>query len=204
MTRRHSIAQAPTSPQPWRHASSLLAAAVLALAAAGAHAALAVGARAPDFSVDAALGGKPFRFALAQALARGPVVLYFFPKAYTSGCTIEAHAFAEAAPRFNALGATVIGVSNDDAETIRRFSIEACRNQFAVAADPDSKVIRAYDAKLMLMPGMADRISYVIDRAGRVAYVYGSMSPERHVANTFKAVEGLAAGAAVPRPDGRP
>jgi peroxiredoxin Q/BCP len=79
------------------------------------------------------------------------VVLYFFPKAFTSGCTIEAHAFAEATPRFNALGATVIGVSNDDIDTIKRFSVEACRNQFAVAADTDSRVIRAYDAKLMLI-----------------------------------------------------
>jgi peroxiredoxin len=193
-----------TTPQAWRCASSLLAAAVLALAAAGAHAALAVGARAPEFSVDAARGGKPFKFALAEALARGPVVLYFFPKAFTSGCTIEAHAFAEATPRFNALGATVIGVSNDDAQTIRRFSVEACRNQFAVAADPDSRVIRAYDAKLMLMPGMADRISYVIDRSGRVAYVYGSMSPEGHVSNTLKVVERLAGEAAAPKSDGRP
>jgi peroxiredoxin Q/BCP len=115
------------------------------------------------------------------------VVLYFFPKAFTSGCTIEAHAFAEATPRFNALGATVIGVSND----------EACRNQFAVAADTDSRVIRAYDAKLMLMPGMADRISYVIDRSGRIAYSYSSLNPDRadrHVANTLKVVEGLASG----------
>jgi peroxiredoxin len=174
---------------PW------LAAAALALAAGAAQAALKVGQRAPEFTVDAALGGKPFRFVLAEALARGPVVLYFFPKAFTTGCTIEAHAFAEATPRFNALGATVIGVSNDDADTIRRFSVEACRNQFPVAADPDSKVIRAYDAKVLLMPGMADRISYVIDRSGRVALVHASMNPEGHVTQTLKAVEELAQGA---------
>jgi thioredoxin-dependent peroxiredoxin len=178
-----------------RTTASLLSAAVLAVSAAGVQAALAVGERAPGFTIDAALGGKPFKFALADALARGPVVLYFFPKAFTSGCTIEAHAFAEATPRFNALGATVIGVSNDDADTIRRFSVEACRSQFAVGADPDSKVIRAYDAKLLLMPGMADRISYVIDRSGRVVYAYSSMNPDGHVANTLKAVEGLASGA---------
>ncbi|MFO1222250.1 MAG: peroxiredoxin [Burkholderiaceae bacterium] len=169
----------------------------IALSAAGsapaAWAALPNGERAPDFTLDAALGGKPFRFSLAEALARGPVVLYFFPKAFTSGCTIEAHAFAEATPRFNALGATVIGVSSDDAETIRRFSVEACRSQFAVAGDADGKVIRAYDAKMMLMPNMASRISYVIDRGGRIVYSHQSMSPEGHVANTLKAVEDLAA-----------
>jgi peroxiredoxin len=187
-----------------RTTASFLSAALLALSAAGAHAALALGERAPEFTIDAALGGKPFKFTLADALARGPVVLYFFPKAFTSGCTIEAHAFAEATPRFNALGATVIGVSNDDAETIRRFSVEACRNQFAVAADPDSKVIRAYDAKLLLTPGTADRISYVIDRSGRIAYAYSSLNPDGHVANTLKAVEGLAAGAKAPGSGTRP
>lgn len=156
-------------------------------------AALAVGDRAPDFSVDAALGGQPMRFRLAEALGRGPVVLYFFPKAFTSGCTVEAHAFAEATPRFAALGATVLGVSNDDIETIRRFSVEACRNRFAVGADPDSRVIRAYDAKMLLMPGMADRISYVIAPDGRVALSYRSLDPSGHVAQTLKSVEALPA-----------
>lgn len=160
--------------------------------APAAWASLPNGERAPDFTLDAALGGKAFKFSLAEALARGPVVLYFFPKAFTTGCTIEAHAFAEATPRFNGLGATVIGVSNDDAETIRRFSIEACRSQFAVAGDPDAKVIQAYDAKMMLMPSMASRISYVIDRGGRIVYSHQSMSPEGHVTNTLKAVGDLA------------
>jgi peroxiredoxin len=151
-----------------------------------------VGDLAPDFSVDAALGGKAFHFKLAEALAHGPVVLYFFPKAFTKGCTIEAHEFAEATSQFNALGATVIGVSNDDAETIRRFSVEACRDKFAVGADPESKVIKAYDAKLAFMPGMADRISYVIAPGGKVAYAFASMAPEGHVANTLKVVKEMA------------
>jgi peroxiredoxin Q/BCP len=166
---------------------------VMALAGPTAQAALKPGDKAPDFRTEAALGGKAFGFKLADALARGPVVLYFFPKAFTKGCTIEAHDFAEATARFNALGATVIGVSNDDITTLKRFSVEACRNKFAVAADPDSKVIREYDAKLAFMPGMADRISYVIAPDGRVAYAYASLSPDRHVANTMKVVEELAA-----------
>jgi peroxiredoxin Q/BCP len=161
------------------------------LVATVAQAALKPGDKAPDFSTDAALGGKPFTFKLADALARGPVVLYFFPKAFTTGCTIEAHEFAEATARFNALGATVIGISNDDIETLKRFSVEACRNKFAVAADADSKVIRAYDAKIAFMPGMADRVSYVIDPSGKIAYAYDSMNPEGHVANTLKVVEQL-------------
>jgi len=168
---------------------------VFALVAAGpvAQAALKPGDKAPEFSTEAALGGKAFPFRLSDALARGPVVLYFFPKAFTTGCTVEAHEFAEATERFNALGATVIGVSNDDIETLKRFSVEACRNRFAVASDADSKVIRAYDAKLAVLPGAADRISYVIDRSGRIAYAYGSMNPDGHVANTLKVVEQLAA-----------
>jgi peroxiredoxin len=165
----------------------------LLLAVPAAQAVLKPGDKAPEFRTEAALGGNAFTFELADALARGPVVLYFFPKAFTSGCTVEAHEFADATARFNALGATVIGVSNDDIETLKRFSVEACRNKFAVASDAESKVIRAYDAKIAFTPGVADRISYVIDRSGKIAYAYGSMNPQGHVANTLKAVEELAA-----------
>ncbi len=186
-----------------KHTLAAALAISLAIAAPVAQAALKPGDKAPDFSTDAALGGKAFRFKLADALAHGPVVLYFFPKAFTSGCTVEAHEFAEATARFNALGATVIGVSNDDIATLKRFSVEACRNKFAVAADADSRVIRSYDAKIAFMPGMADRISYVIDPAGRIAYAYGSLDPEGHVANTMKVVEKLAAEAKPGAVDGR-
>lgn len=172
----------------------LLAAAGLALGLAplAAQAALKVGDAAPDFSTEAALGGKTFTFRLGDALKKGPVVLYFYPKSFTSGCTVEAHLFAEATPKFAALGATVIGVSNDDIATQRKFSTEECRNQFAVAADGDSKIIKAYDAKLIMMPGMADRISYVIGQDGKVASVYASMDPDGHVDATMKAVTSLA------------
>ena len=94
-------------------------------------AALAVGAAAPDFTTDAALGGVALKFSLSETLKKGPVVLYFYPKAFTTGCTIEAHNFAEATPKFNALGATVVGISNDDIETLKKFSVEACRDKFA-------------------------------------------------------------------------
>jgi peroxiredoxin len=173
----------------------VLATAGLALALCAlphaANAALKVGDAAPDFTAQVALGGKVSTFALADALKKGPVVLYFYPKSFTSGCTVEAHLFAEATPKFAALGATVIGVSHDTIETQQKFSKEECRNAFAVAADGDSKIIKAYDAKLMMVPGMADRISYVIDPKGKVAAVYASMDPEGHVGATMKAVEAI-------------
>lgn len=179
---------------PWRQAGR---AALLVLAAATmpAFAALQPGDTAPAFAAEAALGGKTFRFQLAQALARGPVVLYFYPKAFTSGCTYEAHQFAEASERFAALGATVIGVSNDDIETLKRFSVEACRNKFAVAADAQAQVIRAYDAQFFAPMSMADRISYVIGRDGRIVYALRDANPDGHVASTLKVVEQLAAQA---------
>jgi thioredoxin-dependent peroxiredoxin len=171
-----------------------------------AFAVLKVGDEAPDFAADAALGGKPFTFRLSEALAKGPVVLYFYPKAFTKGCTIEANAFAEATPRFHVLGATVIGISNDNIETLKRFSVEACRNQFAVAADAQSKLIRAYDAASTFSRSMAARVSYVIDRSGRIAFTHDSMWPEGHITETLKVIEKLQArpaqssSATAPRP----
>jgi peroxiredoxin Q/BCP len=133
---------------------------------------------------------------LADALKKGPVVLYFYPTAFTSGCTVEAHQFAEATPKFAALGATVIGLSNDDIDTLKKFSIEACRNQFAVAADPGAKVIKQYDAGLAVKPDMANRISYVISPQGKVLLTYTSMDPDGHVGAAMKAVQEWKAGTA--------
>lgn len=162
---------------------------VLASASSAALAALAVGASAPDFTTEAARGGVAFKFSLAEILKKGPVVLYFYPKAFTSGCTIEAHNFAEATPKFNALGATVVGISNDDIETLKKFSVEACRDKFAVAVDSGARIMKQYDAALWIKADMADRISYVISPAGKVIYVYASLSPDQHVENTLKAVQ---------------
>lgn len=161
------------------------------LFAASASAALEPGDVAPPFSAEAAIGGKAFQFRLGEALARGPVVLYFYPKAFTSGCTYEAHQFAEASERFATLGATVIGVSADDIDTLKRFSVEACRNKFAVAADVRAAVIKAYDAQIASRPDMADRISYVIGPDGRIAHVHHDPNPDTHVASAMKAVEAL-------------
>lgn len=153
-------------------------------------AALKPGDAAPPFSTPAAVGGQVFEFDLAQALQKGPVVLYFFPKAFTQGCTIEANAFAEATPRFAALGTTVIGLSHDDIETLKKFSVEECRNRFAVASDPRASVIGAYDAA-SLRPGVASRISYVIGPDGRIVFAHEGSDPLRHVEETLKAVRQL-------------
>lgn len=160
----------------------------LFLLAVPAEAALSVGAPAPDFTAQAALGGKEFTFSLADALKKGPVVLYFYPKSFTKGCTIEAHDFAEATDKFAALGATVIGVSHDDVATQQKFSTEECRNKFAVAADPDGKVIASYDAKMPVVP-YANRISYVITPDHKVAFAYSAMDPDKHVTLTMDAVK---------------
>ena len=162
---------------------------VLAGTSAASLGALAIGASTPDFTTDAARAGVAFKFSLAQALQKGPVVLYFYPKAFTSGCTIEAHNFAEATPKFNAMGATVVGISNDNIETLKKFSVEACRDKFAVAADNGARIMKQYDAALLMKPDMADRISYVISPEGKVLYVFSSLSPDQHVENTLKAVE---------------
>lgn len=170
--------------------SCALVSLTLALAPPPAVAALEVGDKAPDFSVEASLAGGTFRFRLSEALKNGPVVLYFFPAAFSIGCSIEANQFAEATDEFKRLGATVIGVSRDDIEALKRFSTTECRNKFAVGADPDQSVMKAYDAVLSLMPDYANRTSYVIAPDSTVIYQFTSLNPYRHVNNTMTALKG--------------
>lgn len=160
-----------------------------ALAAGSASAALAVGDKAPDFTVKAALGGKEFNFTLAQALKKGPVVLYFFPAAFTKGCTMEAHDFAEATDRYKQLGATVIGVTAGNANRVTEFSSVECRNKFAVAADADEKIIKAYDVVLPQKPEWSNRTSYVVAPNGKIIFEYTNLDPSSHVALTMQAVK---------------
>jgi peroxiredoxin Q/BCP len=164
-----------------------LAALALALVPAAAIPALPVGAAAPDFRTSGALAGRPFRLHLREQLRHGPVVLYFYPRAFTEGCTLEAHAFSEAAHEFRQLGARVVGMSADDYDTLRRFSVEACRNAFPVAtATPET--IRAYDVLLRAGQPMTNRTSYVIAPDGRIIYAYSDLNYRNHVANTLQAV----------------
>jgi thioredoxin-dependent peroxiredoxin len=154
-----------------------------------AHAALSVGAVAPTFVTQASLGGKVFSYSLADALKKGPVVLYFYPAAFTKGCTIEAHEFAEAIEKYQALGATVIGVSHDDIEKLNRFSVSECRSKFPVAADPDQSIMKSYDAILAANPQYANRVSYVIAPDDRIIYTYTDLRPDKHVTNTLAALK---------------
>jgi len=169
----------------------LLVGVVVSLAIASpAAAALPVGARAPEFQTVAAVGGKTFKLDLQEQLRKGPVVLYFFPKAFTQGCTLEAHAFSEAMPEFRKAGAQVIGMSADDIGTLRKFSVEECRSAFPVATARPS-TIRAYDVAFKKAPGLTARTSYVIRRDGRITMVHDDLDWSHHVAKTLAAVKAL-------------
>jgi thioredoxin-dependent peroxiredoxin len=151
--------------------SALLLSLCFGLFTTAAWAALKPGDAAPDFTVDAALGGKEFTFSLAEALKKGPVVLYFYPKSFTSVCTVEAHEFAENIENFTAAGASVIGISGDKIEVQRDFSAKECRDEFPVGADPSFSVIKAYDA------------------AFNIPYAYSDSHAEKHIENTLAAVK---------------
>jgi len=170
---------------------ALIFALFLALSPAAVLAALKAGDPAPDFTIEAAEGGKDFTFHLAEALKKGPVVLYFYPKSFTSVCTVEAHEFAEAMEDFAAAGASVIGVSSDSIETQREFSKKECRDKFPVGADPDFKLIKAYDAAFSIPikgPVFADRLTYVIAPEGKILYAYSDASAHNHIVNALAVV----------------
>ncbi|KAA0911972.1 peroxiredoxin [Pusillimonas sp. ANT_WB101] len=171
--------------------NALLACAVIFSGPAAAQ--LKPGQAAPGFTLEATLAGEAFPFSLDDALKKGPVVLYFYPAAFTKGCTIEAHNFAEAMSDYQQAGATVLGISADDLEKLKEFSVSACRGKFAVASDVDAKVIKAYGAQSAFMPDKASRISYVITPDHKVYYSYQSGSPDEHVPRTLAAVRQWAA-----------
>lgn len=168
---------------------AMLAAALAATLTAPASAALAVGSKAPDFTLQATQGGNVFTFSLADALKKGPVVLYFYPAAFTSGCTMEAHEFADAIAQYKDLGATVIGVSHDPVDKLQRFSVSECRSKFPVAADVNQTVMKSYDSVLPSHPQYANRTSYVIAPNGTIIYTYTNLDPSQHVENTLTALK---------------
>ena len=166
----------------------LLALSLVALIPSVPYAALDIGERAPDFAVPAALDGKVYKFSLAEALKKGPVVLYFFPAAFSEGCSVEAHEFAEANAQFAALGASVVGVSGDDIDTLSKFSVQACQSKFPVASDQSQSVMKSFDAVMQTRPEYANRISYVIAPDGSIVYHYMSLNPTKHVEKTLGAL----------------
>lgn len=167
----------------------LFAVAAISISAPAA-AALKVGDKAPDFTTMGAVGGKEFKIHLAEQLKKGPVVLYFFPKAFTSGCTAEAHAFSESIGEFKKAGAQVIGMSGDDLKTLHDFSTKECRSAFPVAtAMPETQ--KAYDVAWAKYPGLTTRTSYVIAKDGKIVMVHDDLDFSQHVAKTLAAVRTL-------------
>jgi peroxiredoxin len=171
----------------------VLAALGAATLAIPAQAALDVGAKAPDFTAPAYLAGEPFTFRLADALAKGPVVVYFFPAAHTPGCNIEAHLFSEAIDQFKAQGASVIGVTAGNTDQLADFSKETehCGGKFPVAADAGAKIAAEYDAVLAKKPEWSDRTSYAVAQDGRIVAVHSDLSPDRLVKDMLEAVTTL-------------
>ena len=176
-----------------RFPASFALAAALVFGATPALAALAPGDPAPDFTADGAVAGKAVKVHLSTLLQRGPVVLYFFPAAFTGGCNAEAHAFAEQIGAFQKAGATVLGMSADGVADLKRFSASECAGKFAVASAPPELIAR-YKAMLsqpVKGRSVSSRISYVIARDGRVAFVHDDLNPAEHVTLTLAAVRRL-------------
>jgi peroxiredoxin len=167
-------------------------------------AALKEGDTAPDFSTQASLAGKAFTYSFKDALKKGPVIVYFYPSAYTAGCNAQAHAFAVNMDKITSAGATVVGVSLDNIERLNDFSAdpEYCAGKLAVASDADGKIAKSYDLKIMdaragakdsrgieIGHGFTERTTFVIGRDGKIVATIGGMAP---TANVDKALEVIA------------
>src|ERR1700755_2901519 len=164
----------------------LSAALLLGTIAMPAFAALKPGDKAPDFTAQATLGGNEFTFSLADQLKKGPVVLYFFPKAFTSGCSAEAHAFSASIAKFRKAGAQAIRMSASDLKTLHDFSTEECRSAFPVATATPA-IQKEYDVAWAEHPGITTRTSYVIDRKGKIVMVHDDLDFSQHVSKTLAA-----------------
>jgi len=189
----------------------LLGVLLLGLIGIPAFAALKAGEKAPDFSAKASLAGKEFDFSLKSALAKGPVVVYFYPSAYTQGCNIEAHTFSENKEKFDAAHATIIGVSGDSITRLNAFSADPayCAGKFPVASDPDGKIAKSYALNVNKGPSgfkdtrgveidhdFTERTTFVIGTDGNIVATLSSaedkISPAQHVEKSLEAVQQLA------------
>jgi peroxiredoxin len=186
---------------------SLLAAVWFCTANAPAMAALKEGAAAPDFQAQASLAGKTFTFVLKEALKKGPVVVYFYPSAYSSGCNLQAHTFAVNYGKFDAAGAQIIGVSLDSIARLNDFSADPdyCAGKIAVASDPDGKIARSYELTVKEVApgkkdsrgdtidhGFAERTTFVVTPDGKIAAVLSGLAPAANVEKTLEVVQQLA------------
>jgi peroxiredoxin Q/BCP len=181
---------------------SCLASTAICLPALGA---LKQGDTAPDFTARASLAGKEFNFSLKESLKQGPVVVYFYPSAYTQGCNVQARTFSVNQEKFAAAGATVVGVSLDSIERLNEFSAdpEYCAGKFPVASDADGKIAKSFDLNVREMQGMkdtkgqainhgfAERTTFVVTPDGKVAATIGGMTPTENVMKALEAVQQL-------------
>ena len=187
---------------------SLLAAVLAASIALPAAAALKEGDNAPDFKAQASQAGKAFGYSLKDALKKGPVVVYFYPSAYTGGCNVQAHAFAVNQEKFAAAGASIVGVSLDSIARLNDFSAdpEYCAGKIAVASDADGRIAKAYDLTVReatpgrkdtrgkdIDHGFAERTTFIVTPDGKVAAVVGGLAPGANVEQALQAVQKLAA-----------
>ena len=169
-------------------------------------AALKQGDAAPDFTAEASLAGKQFTYSLKDALGKGPVVVYFYPSAYTGGCNIQARAFADSKERVAAAGASIVGVSLDSIARLNEFSAdpEYCAGKLAVASDPDGNIAKAYGLEIQVREGLkdtrgqeidhafAERTTFVVGADGKVVATIGGITPQENVDQTLAVVEKLA------------
>jgi peroxiredoxin Q/BCP len=182
----------------------LAAAAAIALPAS---AALKEGDSAPDFKLQASQAGKAFNYSLKDALKKGPVVVYFYPSAYTGGCNVQAHAFAVNQEKFAAVGASIVGVSLDSIARLNDFSAdpEYCAGKIAVASDSDGRTAKSYDLAVRdaapgrkdtrgvdIDHGFAERTTFIVTPNGKVAAVVGGLAPGANVEQALQAVQKLA------------
>ncbi len=168
--------------------------AAIALVASPAHAALKEGAKAPEIVAKGAMAGKPITFDLDKALKKGPVVLYFFPAAFTPGCNIEAAAFAEAIPDFEKAGATVVGMTAGNTDQLAEFSGKHCAGKFPVAATTPA-MVKAYDVALPNNAnGWTNRTTFVIAPSGKVVLTFSDLKPNDHITKSLAAVRALKKG----------
>lgn len=196
----------------------LMAAGAMAtlLVAAPGLAALDKGAKAPDFTAEASLAGNDFTFSLKQALAKGPVVVYFYPAAYTGGCDLEAHTFATEKDKFTKAGASIIGVSADSIARLNKFSSDPkyCAGKFPVASDADGKIASTYGLEMIppqkgvtdvngepVTHGFLPRTTFVIDSSGKIVATFSSkrdhLTPDQHVARSLEIVQQMQAKSGV-------
>jgi thioredoxin-dependent peroxiredoxin len=183
-----SLMQSLKKKRLWLAGIGAVGALAATLFVTSANASLKQGDKAPDFSTQGAMAGKTFPFVLSKELHKGPVVLYFFPAAFTSGCTQEAHEFAEASEEFTKMGGHIFGVSADPIDKLARFSEVECRNKFAVGvATP--QMISSYGVKFPLFTGHSNRTSFLIGKEGKVRAVYSNLSASGHVAAMREALK---------------